>query len=206
MKNSALSRLLRIPGACRSLLIPGNHRSLVPPENLFGRLRVENEAGEFCDQKNMVVYGGADVLARLLAGQNNYRIQHFYLEFQNIAGSPTPLAVSRANNAATVKSYLTTDKDLLRAPLAATPLISASSGTYAGNQATFYALSTATTGLLNGLGFGPGTNSKVMALCLVAAPTGAHADDIVYARAVLGTPVAAVGAGTISASWIAGAL
>lgn len=180
-------------------------KSILPIDALYGRVRVTNADGFESYGRNTVVYTGADIVAKLLGGNTSYAISHFYFEYQNTAGTPAPQANGRGLTAATVRSYLTSDKDLIRAQISGTPSPSASSASYNYNQCTFTAVSNATTGLLNGLAFTAAANSKVMAVCMVAAPTGAVAGDVLYARYVLGTAVPVVGGGQVASTWLAGA-
>jgi hypothetical protein len=172
------------------------------PERLTGRVLVRNDAGAEADGHNDVVYTGGDVIAQLLAGKSNYRISHVYFEYENTAGTPSAGAVARTDRAADIHGY-TAPRDIIRAALIAEPLIEAADGDHDGNQVTFHALTTSSTGLLNSLPFSAGSDSKIFAVCLVAAPAGSnHLQDVLYARFVLSTAVPVTGGGQASCTWI----
>jgi hypothetical protein len=177
-------------------------RSTFPGSQLKGRVRVWNDEGFESLGKNLVVYTGGDVLMGLAAGKPNYRIAGFYFEYINTSGSISEPAVVRTDTAAT-RQAMASPHDLLRAQLAAAPLISALSGLYNGNQATYFSVSSATTGALHSLPFTAVANSHVYAVCLVATPVpGDLTQDILYSRYLLGTPVPVTGSGQVSASWM----
>lgn len=173
------------------------------PDIYRGFIRCSNDAGLVVVSHNDVVYQGGDILAKLAAGNSNYKISHMYFEYQNTAGSVTAGTVSRADTAAS-RQGVSSPYDLIRAPLVAVPNLTAADGNHAFNQATFYALTTATTGLLHGLSFSAGANSKIYAMCLVAAPGGSdQLQDLLYARAILSSPLPVSGSGQVSGAWTA---
>jgi len=149
---------------------------------------------------NLVTYQGGDILAALLSGDQRFKISHMYFEFENVDGVPGAAAAARTDTGASVRS-LATPRDLVRAPLVATPLKSAADANHAGNRVTFHALTTASVGLINGLPFGAASFSKVYAACLVAAVGGAdHTQDLVYARWIPPAPLPVV-QGQVSGTW-----
>ncbi len=178
------------------------HLSLDLSQMYHGKVRCWNDAGVEVFGHNDVVYQGGDVLAHLAAGDSQYRISHMYFEYENTAGSVTAGSVSRADTAAS-RQGVSAPYDLIRAPLVAVPLLAAADGNHLANQATFYALTTASVGAISGLPFTAGANSKVYAMCLVAAPGGSdRLQDQLYARWILSSAVPVSGSGLISGSWI----
>lgn len=149
---------------------------------------------------NAVVYQGGDILAALAGGQSQYKFSYLYFEYENTSGSPSAGSVARTDTAAT-RQGVTTPYDLVRAPFVSNPVYNTTDGNHAANQTTFFAITSATTGL-NGLPFTSGANSKIYAVCLVASPTGAASGDMLYARALLGTPLPVAGSGQVSGSYI----
>lgn len=162
---------------------------------------VTNEAGEFSIGKNLVVYHGADIVAGCLAGLAPYKISHIAFEYENTAGTPSPAAAARTDTVASALLALSGNFDYLRAPLSASPLITSGGANYVGNQVTFTATSTATVGAGHALAFSAGSNSKIYAVSLLAAVSGVNTGDVMFARYILGTPLAAVGAGQVNATW-----
>jgi hypothetical protein len=137
--------------------------------------------------QNLILYSGADVLGRLLAGQSSYAVNMLYLEFQNTVGAITPPAVSRADGIAYYNGLSgSPDTDFLRLPLLVDPSVDASSDDYESNQATFFAESEGTTGFF-GKAFSQSASSFVFGAALVAAPDPAdQSKDIVFSRVYIG--------------------
>ena len=124
-------------------------------------------------QPNIIPYQGADVMARVLSGDVDYKAAVILFEYQNTAGSiviPTP---TRDEG---IDYYLDTipltpNRDYLRVPLAAPAAFSSSdSAKYDGNQASFFAISAGTQGI-HGEPFSHSANSKVFGVGLAATPT-----------------------------------
>ena len=167
---------------------------------LKGRVRVSNEAGFTYESSNLVVYGGGDIIARLLAGYTEYRISHMLFAYHNTAGTADTVIPARTDTVASAFTALTGTKDYIRASVLSPAQMSASGGNYASNQATFVAIANAATGI-HGVAFGSASNSKVNAIGIVAAPTGAAAGDKLYAYFGLSTAVPAVGSNQVTATW-----
>jgi len=166
---------------------------------LTGHVRVWNEVGDSVEMRNLVVYTGGDIIAQLLAGHPEYRISHMYFGFENTAGSPTFAAPNRGDTV-TFFSGLSSPQDYIRATILQPVQLDAADGNHNSNRATFSAVASAATGE-GGVSFGPGSNSKVGTVGLVAAPTGAVAGDVLYARVNLSPEIPAAGSGQISATW-----
>jgi hypothetical protein len=167
---------------------------------LRGYVEVRNERGDVVRAKNLVVYTGGDIIAKLLGGSPEYRISHIYFAYENTAGAPVPPVPARTDTAAIFHS-LAAPFDYLRAPVLVPPAFSASDVNHNYNQAAFTAIASAVSGM-HGVPFGAINNSKVYALGLVAAPTGAAAGDILYAHFALPAALPAAGSGQISATWM----
>ena len=167
--------------------------------SLHGHVTVTVDGVDY-SEKNLVVHSGADVLAALLAGNNDYRITYAYIEYENTVGAPTPLPIDRANNTAELHG-MTAPQDFLRAPLSALPMRSPTSADYTGNQVTFHATSSSTAGTINALSFGAAANSQVIAVSLIASPGSGFSQDVLYARHVLASPQSVTGLGQVSVTW-----
>lgn len=167
---------------------------------LRGYVRVWNEDGVVVESRNLVVYNGGDIIAQLLAGNDEYRISHMYFAYENTAGVPAPAAAARTDTAAATFHALTPPNDFLRAPVLNPVTLAAADGNHLFNRATFTAIASDTVGVL-GLPFSSGSNSKVYGVGLVAAPTGVYTGDLLYANFILPSALAAAGSGQISAAW-----
>jgi hypothetical protein len=167
---------------------------------LRGYVEVRNEDGLIVRAKNLVVYTGGDIISKLLGGQPEYRISHMYFAYENTVGVPPVPVPLRTDTVATFSS-LAAPFDYLRAPVLVPPAFSTSDVDHQFNRATFTCIASAVVGE-NGLAFGSGSNSKVYALGLVAAPTGLVGGDVLYAYFALPAALPAAGSGQISATWM----
>jgi hypothetical protein len=167
---------------------------------LNGYVVVTNENGESVSSKNIVVYGGGDIISKLLSGDMTYRIATMYFSFDN-AASPTWAAAARTDTAdSRFWSAGPGTRDYIRVPTLA-PSFSASDVNHSFNRAQYLAITgTPSTGE-KGVSYGAGSGSKIGAMGLVASPTGARPGDVLYAYYVLPSPLAVVGSGQISAVW-----
>jgi hypothetical protein len=179
-------------------------KSILDLTKFIGKVTVRNEAGDEAIGCNLVTYTGGDILAQLLAGNNAYRIQYVAFEYQNTAGAPAPSPAARSNTNALLLAYAGSF-GYLRGSLVAAPALSASDVNHNFNRALFTALGSGPVGT-NGVAFSAAANSKVFAVSLLAAPTGSASGDIIYARHILSTPIAAVGAGQVTCVWSTEAL
>jgi len=123
------------------------------------------------EQKNIIPYQGADVLARILAGDETFVPGAMFFEFENTAGVPSVPVPTRSED---IDYYLDTlalsaVKDYVRAPLVVSPAISASGSDYDGNQVTFFAITAGSTGV-HGKTFDFSADSKVYGVALAATP------------------------------------
>ena len=140
------------------------------------------------EQKNIIPYQGADVLARLLAGDEDYAPGAMFFEYENTAGSPTVPTPLRSEGIDYYLSDLPLDanKDYIRAPLVVSPAISASGSDYNGNQVTFFAITSGTSGV-HGRTFDHSVNSKVYGVALAATPTPTqYTQDLLFSRSYSG--------------------
>jgi len=124
------------------------------------------------EQQNIIPYQGADILARILAGDDTYAPGAMFFEYENTAGVPVVPTPARNEG---IDYYLSDlaldpDKDYIRAPLIVSPSISSSGSDYAGNQVTFFAITAGTSGI-HGRSFAQANDSKVYGVALAATPT-----------------------------------
>jgi len=136
------------------------------------------------EQKNIIPYQGADILARVLAGDETYAPGAMFFEFENTVGVPSVPTPARDEG---IEYYLSTlalsaVKDYVRVPLVVTPALSASSSDYDGNQVTFFAITAGVTGI-HGKTFDSAVNSKVYGVALAATPTPtSYTQDLLFSR------------------------
>jgi hypothetical protein len=167
---------------------------------LNGYVTVTNEAGESVSSKNLVVFGGGDIISKVLSGDNTYRLATMYFSFDN-AAAPTWVAAARTDTAdSRFWSAGPATRDYIRVSTLS-PSFSTSDGSHSFNRAQYIAITgTPATGE-KGVSYGAVAGSKIGAMGLVASPTGARPGDILYAYYVLPSPLAVVGSGQISAAW-----
>jgi len=155
--------------------------------------RLVNRIGEILHEiltKNLVLYGGADIVQQLLAGNEEYAITTMYLEFKNLADPADPIVAPAFDRSGTKAYYdalaLSPDTDYLRVALSAPPLLSASSAEYVNNRGTYSAVSEGTTGV-HGKTFSEASNSAVFGAALVVTPDPSDStQDQIYARVYTG--------------------
>lgn len=137
-------------------------------------------------QKNIIPYQGADVLARLLGGDIDYKPAVMYFEFDNAGGVPVPPSPTRDEGIGYYLSDLALEaqRDYLRVPLVVTPAITSSGSDYAGNQVTFFAITAGSSGE-HGKPFQ--TGSQVYGVGLAASPEPTQAtSDLLFSRSYSG--------------------
>lgn len=138
-------------------------------------------------KKNLILFSGADIFARLLAGQNAYAVNAVYLEYANTAGS---IAIPAFDRTGGVDYYNglsgSPTVDFLRVPLLIDPGISSTGADYTGNRVTFLANSQGSVGF-HGKPFEQSSNSRVYGAALVSAPSLTdQSQDIVFSRVYMG--------------------
>jgi hypothetical protein len=168
--------------------------------NRRGYVKVWNEAGESVESSNLIVYNGGDIITKLLGGQPEYKIAYMYFAYENTAGAPVPPVPALTDTTALFLG-LANPKDFIRSPVLTPPIFTTSDANHLYNRATFLSIANAASGY-HSVPFGAVNNSKVYALGLVAAPTGAATGDLLYAHFALPSAVAAAGSGQISATWM----
>ncbi len=139
-------------------------------------------------QPNIIPFQGADIMAKLISGDLDWKIGAMLFEFENTAGVPTAPSPVRGEG---IDYYiddlsLEANKDYLRIPLVVPPGITASSGSYVGNQATFFAITSGVAGI-HGKTFDQGVDSKVYGVALAATPDVAeYTQDKLFSRSYTG--------------------
>jgi len=136
-------------------------------------------------QPNLIPYQGADVLARVLAGDVTLKAASILFEYQNTTGA---IAVPTPTRDEGIDYYLTTipltpNRDYLRVALSAPVAFSSSdSAKYEGNQASFFAISSGIKGIHNEP-FSSAAHSKVFGVGLVSTPDpDQHTQDKLFSR------------------------
>jgi hypothetical protein len=127
---------------------------------------------QLVEQKNIIPFQGADVMAKLLSGDLDWAIGAMFFEFENTAGTPTVPSPARGENISYYLSDLALEasKDYVRVPLVVPPGIASSdSAKYDGNQATFFAVTSGMQGI-HGKTFDHTVDSKVYGVALAATP------------------------------------
>lgn len=139
--------------------------------------KITGEKELVVDQPNMVLYGGAKVLAYALSGNENAKIWGMYLGFNN-SGSFTPPTIDAAYSAPF--SNFSAPFGYVREPLAFAPSF-LSDTNYEDNTTIFTTMLTAASSE-HGASLSSGT-SRLYEVALVAAldPTSSNS-DVVFAR------------------------
>lgn len=138
---------------------------------------------------NLILYGGADIMAALLAGRGS-PVNAMYMEYKNLASpglSITPPVFDREGGISYYNGLSSSpDIDFLRIPLTVNPALEASDVVYGSNQVVFFGVSEGTTGF-HGKSFLDTANSAVFGAALVsAADLDDQSQDIVFSRLYAG--------------------
>jgi hypothetical protein len=113
-----------------------NFENIVLPDGIAGFVKIwkiddKGNRQLVVDKRNMVLYRGADVLARCLAGAANSKISHLYLAFRN--NSAVVTSPAKADTTFTTGA----EHNYLRVPLTLPASYTASGATYANNIVVF---------------------------------------------------------------------
>jgi len=165
------------------------------------------QVGESLRGFNLRTIEGNEILARLAAGQEEYKIAGVYFEYENNAGVPAIPGFDKTTDVDYFHS-LSNPNDFVRAPLVSAPVLSTGDSLATGdavnnNRASFFALAIADEGD-NGLDFTAAADSKITTVGLVATPvSGDRTQDLLYARFGLSTPFAKVAGQNPGVTWTA---
>lgn len=147
-------------------------------------------------QANQIQDTWGFIVAKLLGfGDNKYKINAMYIEFENVDDPEDPVTLPTNEPDETVGYYddlsLSSSRDFLRVPLLVAPGISVVSGfedvfeAGQGNKLTFFTQTQGVAGV-HGRGFSSGDNSKVYGVALAATPVFAdRTQDVILARSYL---------------------
>ncbi len=151
------------------------------PVRFFSYDPITKKIFKVIEKRNLIVFNGADCLARLLAKQVQYAPGGMYMEFKNTGGSAVAAPSYDRSGANEYYQALAGDIDILRIPLQVTPLLSKSSVDYESNQVTYFATTQGVAGLKNSLPFNE--DSVVYGAALVAIPDlDDDSQDVVFSR------------------------
>jgi hypothetical protein len=152
--------------------------------------------------KNLILYSGADILARVLTGDTDYKVNGMFLEYRN--GIPAAPSITRSR----VRTYyegLVAPSGYVRVPTLAAASFAASSTDYSGNMVTYIATTDGT--YVNGPGIADGV-SQFYAAALVAMPDFADRTQYIVFSAsnflnstLAFTPITKVANAQISVKW-----
>lgn len=169
-------------------------------------------------KQNLVMYGAADAMSRLISGDSRYVISYMYYHYENADTSSigTISAITdRSQGSSFFQAINSGTEDWLRIPIftaakisqyGATPSIAAN---YSSNMSTFIATSASSSSQSgespascyfadNGAD-GP---SNIIGVALVCAPVGSdNTQDIVFSRLALSSPIVVQANSYIDAFW-----
>lgn len=128
------------------------------------------------DKKNLIMYSGADLLARALGGEANSGISHMYIGFNN-TGSFTPIPITKASVASDFWSSLYTDPfGVLRLPLSFAP--GYFNDTNYSNNIVLFSVVIASAESFHGAAFGASSSIYEAALVSAATPSDYRQDQL----------------------------
>lgn len=160
-------------------------------------------------KKNLIMYGAADIMAKLISGDNRFAISHMYYHYVNTANSPSINQVpSRADGINFFSSLGSTTEDWIRIPILTSAKIDtyydynpedAYNNVYNGNMSTFVATSAShptQQGESNAspanyfASIGDNGPSKIVGVALASSPDPSNKyKDIVFSRLSLSSPI-----------------
>jgi len=169
-----------------------------PAAFIKGRIRLFDVRKKFWTPKtpfvsNLVLYDWATVVGNLLTtGNNAYRINGMYLEFQNVTNPEEPVGVPSFTRYDGIEYYNnlanSSNSDYLRVPLVSSSLTSDDMTKWPnGNDCNFFAQTVASAGTgINGKPFNDTAISVVYGAALVVMPVqNDRTQDLVFSRAYL---------------------
>jgi len=147
----------------------------------------EGRTSDYVFQRNKIMDAMADINAKLLGGDPNYRVGYMYMEYENLASAEDNPTIPAFSKSDTVTYFINLSsspvKDFLRVPIYAAPGYSATSGSYTNNMVTFYAVTSNMTEGFWGRSFTAAANSAVYGGALVSAPQPTiQANDLIACR------------------------
>jgi hypothetical protein len=157
--------------------------------------RVHKETGEkelLVDNKNLILYQGADLMALSLGGFKNAKISNMYAGYVNSTAPLTGFTPTVIDKQCSVPftsygSGLYSNHGYLRVPLAYAPTYQGSTGDYNSNQVIFTSIIASSQTSSGGAAFSfadAGTPSFIFEIALAAAVnTGSSTNDIIFSRA-----------------------
>lgn len=160
-------------------------------------------------KKNLIMYGAADIMAKLVSGDNRYSISHMYYHYVNTSVTPSVSEVnSRADGISFFSTLGNTTEDWIRIPILTSAKIDTFyeynpgeeyNNVYAGNMATFVATSAShptqqgesNASPSNYFAYSGGNGpSKIIGVALASSPDPSNKyKDIVFSRLSLSSPI-----------------
>lgn len=177
---------------------------------------------ELIDQKNLIVYGAADIMASLISGDHSYKISHMYFEYINSPNGSTyvPPTITRNDGRSYFDNFTGVGTngeklDYIRVPIITSPKIfksPAQSQEYSGNAVYFNATSAAVGSVGAIAGESPSKRyfssngvdgpSSIYSVSLVSTPNAEHASqDKVFSKLNLSTPLTVLSGSNPTIYW-----
>lgn len=156
---------------------------LITPNNVQGRVRGwQGDSPATLWKSNLVMYDWATIIAKLVAGDLDYRVNGLYIEYENTGGSATIPSFGRGDGISYYQG-LGAGRDFIRVPIAGVTTTSSNETNFPdGNVMTFFGQTQGSAGVL-GETFSNAVNSKVCGAALVAMPDQAdYTQDLVFSR------------------------
>lgn len=165
-------------------------------------------------KKNLVLYGAADIIAGLLAGDMSMKLSHMYFQYQNTNGEVTAAtAFDRSSKKADFDNIDGANGvDWLRVPIITTAKLFQSPAGSADYDSNALYLSATSAAVENKYGESNAHNyfaasgndgpSKIFSIALVAAPDqSGHTRDKVFSRVNLDTPLTVLAGSSPTVYW-----
>jgi len=168
-------------------------------------------------QKNLLLYGAADIIAGMMTGSSGYQISHMYFQYINQGiYSYSPPSITRSSNRADMLTTIgSSNIDYLRVPILTAPRVSknpSDSIDYNGNHIMFSA-TTASVGTVGNIKGSSSTQyyfssdgvngvSRIFSIALVAArDIEDPSSDIIFSRLNLNTTLTVIAGAHPTVYW-----
>lgn len=148
-------------------------------------------------KRNLILYGAADILAKVASGNASYVISSMYFEFTN---GVVPTVTPARDEGQSYYAGLSNPQDFIRSAIDNSPTFTNSDSNFEHNIVRFFATTSGSTGQL-GRTFSQTAGSKVYGGALVATPTNSFSGDIVFARFYFTSPATKLDGTQIGIKW-----
>ncbi len=151
---------------------------------------VTKQIKKIVNKSNLILFSGADVLAKAVVGTAGWAVNVMYIEYQNLSSPSDDPVIPAYDRTGGIDYYnglaASPNGDIMRVPLLTTPLFSSSNPSdYNNNQLSLFAISEGSTGVWGKM-FSESVNSCIIGGALICAvDPDEQSSDVVFSRTYL---------------------